>query len=389
MKKILLCLTILVSSSWVNAQENIPVFDDPMPTAPNIGRMAEPLDKLVLTPNPLPEVEINLSKQKKQKNIDVVPQQKSVQVEIPESKEFARSEPLSIRKQTEVKEIKRVPAEAVAESDSLKDAQAQVDAYMQEQTKEETKVSVSDKQSMSVSVSVSGNIGTGGALMQSPEVLEGLFGKTHDVRGFEVAGIALGMTPDEVVETAKMMGYKRTDVRYGIPMYRSAFYEQNCRDRRIHALTEVRECIEKQADRDRVKYVSSMTFAKPKTKEYVRVLFTTYATDNQAFKIYYESEGDNSLTMTQRNLAKQLRRKDMFWRMMFENYGLPDDSELILWGDPNKAYMQAVMTGSAYNAYIVLEDKEIQDEDYFVAEDEREFLNYRNPFTFAPDVIGE
>ena len=61
MKKILLCLTILVSASYVNAQENIPVFDDPMPTMPNIGRQAEPLDKLVLTPNPLPEVEISLS----------------------------------------------------------------------------------------------------------------------------------------------------------------------------------------------------------------------------------------------------------------------------------------------------------------------------------------
>lgn len=388
MKKILLCLTILVSASYVNAQENIPVFDDPMPTMPNIGRQAEPLDKLVLTPNPLPEVEISLSKQKKQQNIDLTAQQKPEVVEVPESKEFARSEPLSIRKPIEVKEIKRVPAEVVAESDSVKDAQAQVDAYAQEMKMAETEVKTSSEvTTQSASVSVSGNIG--GTLMQSPEVLEGLFGKTHDVRGFEVAGIALGMTPEEVADIAKMMGYKRTEIRYGIPMYRSAFYEQNCRDRRIHVLNDVRECIEKQADRDRVKYVSSMTFAKPKTKEYLRVLFTTYATDNQAFKIYYESEGDNSLTMTQRNLAKQLRRKDMFWRMMFENYGLPDDSELILWGNPDKAYMQAVMTGSAYNAYIVLEDKEIQDEDYFVAEDEREFLNYRNPFTFAPDVIGE
>ncbi|MBR4926802.1 MAG: hypothetical protein IKY98_00590 [Alphaproteobacteria bacterium] len=388
MKKILLCLTILVNASYVNAQENIPVFDDPMPTMPNIGRMAEPLDKLVLTPNPLPEVEINLSKQRKQQNIEVEVQKKPAVVEVPESKEFARSEPLSIRKPTEVKEIKRVSSDVVKEADSLKDAQAQVDAYAQEMEQAETEVQTSaEVTTQSASVSVSGNIG--GTLMQSPEVLEGLFGKTHDVRGFEVAGIALGMTPDEVMEITKMMGYKRTDIRYGIPMYRSAFYEQNCRDRRIHVLNDVRECIEKQADRDRVKYVSSMTFAKPKTKEYLRVLFTTYATDNQAFKIYYESEGDNSLTMTQRNLAKQLRRKDMFWRMMFENYGLPDDSELILWGNPDKAYMQAVMTGSAYNAYIVLEDKEIQDEDYFVAEDEREFLNYRNPFTFAPDVTGE
>jgi hypothetical protein len=194
----------------------------------------------------------------------------------------------------------------------------------------------------------------------------------------------LGMYPEEVAEIMSEMGFKRTQVKYAIPMFRSAFYEQNCRDRRVHPLNEMRLCIERQADRDDVKYVSSMTFKKASTKEYIRVLFSSYATDNQAFKIYYESEGDNSLTMTQRNLAKQLRRKEMFWRMMFETYGLPDDSELIVWGDPDKAYMQAVMTGSSYNAYIVLEDKEIQDTDYFAAEDEKESLEYNQQFTFAP-----
>ena len=221
-------------------------------------------------------------------------------------------------------------------------------------------------------------------MLHSAADIENLFGKTHNVHEFELSGLMLGMYPEEVAEVMAEMGFKRTQVKYAIPMFRSAFYEQNCRDRRVHPLNEMRLCIERQADRDDVKYVSSMTFKKASTKEYVRVLFSSYATDNQAFKIYYESEGDNSLTMTQRNLAKQLRRKEMFWRMMFETYGLPDDSELIVWGDPDKAYMQAVMTGSSYNAYIVLEDKEIQDTDYFAAEDEKDSLEYRQQFTFAP-----
>ena len=89
------------------------------------------------------------------------------------------------------------------------------------------------------------------------------------------------------------------------------------------------------------------------------------------------------MTLTQKNLAKQLRRKEAFWRLMFETYGLPDDSELIIWGDPQKSYMQATMQGTAYNAYIVLEDKEIQDEDYFAQEEEARDLTYKMPFSFA------
>ena len=58
MKKILFCLLILAGTHAGFAQENIPVFDDAMPDLPNIGRTAEPLDKLVLTPNPLPSIEV-------------------------------------------------------------------------------------------------------------------------------------------------------------------------------------------------------------------------------------------------------------------------------------------------------------------------------------------
>ena len=392
MKKILFCLLILSSSNVTVAQENIPVFEDPMPNVPNIGRSAEPLDKLVLTPHPLPEVEVNLSninQQKKQKQAQAAAMTiPSTPQPTPEVPNITRTEPLSFKKQANTPLINRKEVEA---TDATQNEQQQT-AITYTQNDSSYQMDGSSDFSVTTTTTISRTstsqdaIGTSKPLLQSAETIENLFGKTHDVHTFEVAGISLGMSPDDVLDIMHDMGFKRTEVRYGIPMFRSAFYEQNCRDKRVHILNEVRNCIESQADRDGVKYISSMTFKKATTKEYVRVLFTTYATDNQAFKIYYESEGDNSLSLTQRNLAKQLRRKDMFWRMMFENYGLPDDAEQIVWGDPERAYMQAIMSGSSYNAYIVLEDKEIQDEDYFTAEDEKDGLRYRNPFTFAPHV---
>ena len=395
MKKILFCLLILSCTHTGFAQENIPVFEDALPDLPNIGRTAEPLDKLILTPNPLPSVEVELGSDKKQKSetqktpASVQPEKAQV-TEIP-SKSFDRTTPVSFKKGSGIMQLKRVEAEqtqhenttetATSETQNMTSVSAKTSETMTQntytsQTSTNTTISQDNTQNFGYAASE--------PMLQSAKDIENLFGKTHNVHEFELSGLMLGMYPDEVAEIMSEMGFKRTQVKYAIPMFRSAFYEQNCRDRRVHPLKEMRLCIERQADRDNVKYISSMTFKKANTKEYIRVLFSSYATDNQAFKIYYESEGDNSLTMTQRNLAKQLRRKDMFWRMMFENYGLPDDSELIIWGDPNKAYMQAVMTGSSYNAYIVLEDKEIQDTDYFAAEDDQENLLYRQQFTFAP-----
>jgi hypothetical protein len=187
------------------------------------------------------------------------------------------------------------------------------------------------------------------------------------------------------------MGYQITKIQNGIPLFRTSFYEQKCRLGNVYGPRQIRECITGQAKAEDVEYISSITFKKADTKEYVQILFSSKATENRAYKIYYENEGDNSLTMTQKNLAKQLRRKEAFWRLMFETYGLPDDNELIIWGDPNKAYMQATMAGAAYNAYIVLENKEIQDEDYFAAEEDSKGIVYKNSFGFTktPDTLIE
>lgn len=352
MKKMLLTftLTLFANMSIALAQEvEIPVFDDPMPNLPNIGRNAQPLDSLVLTPKPLPEVEVPLNTDNREERPALKPEPQPVQKNEP-APVIKREEPISITKDMGVMKIEK------------KDEKPTVELPVQ------------DKPAL---------LPPAPPLIQTPEALEGLFAPLHDVRGFEFSGLTLGMTPDEVADAMRDMGYKRTKIQYGIPMFRTSFYEQRCRDKKVLKPADIRACIEKQADYDDVKYISSMTFAKKKTKEYIRVLFSSAATDNVAYKIYYENEGDNSLTLTRKNLAKQLRRKEMFWNMMFETYGLPDDPELLVWGDTQKAYMQAIMVGASYNAYVVLEDKEIQDNDYFAAEDESKELTYKPQFTFG------
>lgn len=407
MKNLYAFLSVFLLAFATVAQDiSIPLFDD---ETPNLGRNAKPLDNIVLTPPPLPAVSIGLEEAEapapdntsEPAAAKARPAPAPAPIERPNIEiDPPRTDPISLAKNTPASNtddiIARLQRE-VAEAKGLSsidmpnqtapivppaEGQAKLDIVVNpvEQTPDNKAApkSVTPVATAPKTPSV-----------QTPTSLEGLFGKTHNVRGFELAGLSLGMTPDEVIQTASEEGYIITKVQKALPLFRTSYYEHKCRNAKVYRPEILRDCIMSQAKADEVEYISSLTFAKKPTKEYIQVLFSSNATDNVAFKIYYENEGDNSLTMTQKNLAKQLRRKEAFWRMLFETYGLPDDSEQIIWGDPQKTYMQATMHGSAYNAYIVMEDKEIQDDDYFAAEDDAKELTYKASFSFAETEDGE
>ncbi len=366
MKKFCLLLIFVCFSHVATAGEvEIPLFED---DTPRLGRNAEPLKSLVITPSPLPDISIDLdtsravqpasnaaTKTKTEQKTDALTQRAlDIQINPP------RTAPIALAKNAE------------ESSDVLMKQIEEETKRIQAETP--TAAPSSEQPALKKAASAQAQL--------TPRSLEGLFGQTHDVHKFNISGFSLGLQPEEVFEIADLMGYQITKIEHGIPLFKTSFYEQRCRDQKIHVLTQLRSCVVEQAREEETEYVSSVTMKRPASKEYIQILFTSNATDNVAYKIYYENEGDNSLTMTQKNLAKQLRRKEAFWNLMFETYGLPDDNELLIWGDPQKSYMQATMQGSAYNAYIVLEDKDIQDDDYFKAEAESKELIYNMPFSF-------
>lgn len=362
MKKLYLVAFCLFFSTVASAQDvEIPLFDD---SKPNLGRTATPLDSIVLTPSPLPAIRIPLDDTKEPR-----PQQS-----------VSQSQPLPEEK-ADLKTPRRHMPITVDQPKINQDKNEELARELQNQINRTQAASLKKKQPAVKSQPASTKETT-----MTPKSLENLFGKTHDVRTFDIGGFALGMTPDEVIETARDMGYRVTKIERGIPLFRTSFYEQNCRDAKIHIPGEIKTCIINQALADEVYYISSITMQKKATREYIQILFSSNATDNVAYKIFYENKGDSSLNFTRKNLAKKLRRKEAFWNLMFETYGLPDDSEKLIWGEPQKAYMQATMQGANYNAYIVMEDKEIPDKDYFDAEDQAKDLVYKTPFTFAGDA---
>lgn len=395
MKKMSLVLSLTLLITPALAQDvSIPLFDD---DAPKIGRNAEPLDSLVLTPSPLPAISVNLNTDKKVSESDKATEKKTSApstggVQKEKTSDFKidppRTDPIFMSREKKssgdlIADLQKELAEAQGSSSISADSYKPITPKLPDE-KQETAPAVADIKSVPSKTATPSVVQQQTkTVLQTPSSLEGLFGQTHDVRGFEISGMTLGMTPEEVDEIADIEGYQLVRAQHGISLFKTSYYEHLCKNAKVYVLDRLRECIRSHARSENQEYISSMTFKKPETKEYIQILFTSPATDNVSYKIYYENEGDNSLTLTQKNLAKQLRRKEAFWRQMFETYGLPDDSELIIWGDPQKSYMQATMQGTAYNAYIVLEDKEIQDEDYFAQEEESKELTYKTPFSFS------
>ena len=332
------------------AQNAVPLFEDDVP---NLGREAKPLKEIHLTPDELPDVKVSL---------DNTPRSTK-----PATQKKTATQKINLPK--EPTPPRRLSAEKAAQMDEQ--LSAEIRRYQEQQAEAQQKKATPPPAPKK------------NEQPKMPDSLKDLFGETHDVYGFDISGIALGMTPDEVAEVAREQGYSITRIEHGIPLHRTSFYEHNCRAIPVRRTRDLQECIIDQARNDEVYYISSVTLAKPETAEYMQVLFSTFATDNQAYKIYYENEGDNSLNFTRKNLAKKIRRRDAFWKMVFDTYGYPDDKEAFIWGDPDRAYMKARMQGANYNAYLILEDKEIRDGDYSDADEQKDDLRYRNPFTFA------
>jgi len=377
MKKLYLTAVLMLLASPVFAEEvDIPLFEE---DTPNLGRQSKPQDNIVLTPDELPDVRVQLGSNK-------------IKPEQPRKAPQATNAPTDVNTEPE-QPINRRPiqlGERMSKEQSDKMSQQlsdEIQRYQEAQARQELEKAIKEAQQKKEAAERAELAKT--TTEKMPDSLLDLFGKTQDVRAFDVSGFELGMTPAEVVEVAQNQRYAIVRVEHGIPLHRTSLYEHRCRQAQVHRPNDLQSCIIEQAKEDEVYYVSSMTLEKPSTAEKMQILFSSMATDNTAYKIYYENEGDNSLNFTRKNLAKKIRRRDAFWKLIYDTYGAPDDRENMVWGDPQTAYMRVAMQGSNYNAYIILEDREPHDQDYIDATEQKEDLRYKHPFTFAADPDAE
>ncbi len=358
-------LSLFLSFSVQAEDVYIPLFEDDI--KPNLGRDAQPLKELSILPESLGDVKISLDDTKKQSAQPPKKQTKSEKETVKKPSKPISLSPKSNQISEENKQLsEKLKQNAEKFQQDLAKEQAEKKRLENEKKMAELKKKQAEQQKL------------------MPESLTDIFGNLHDVRTFDIAGVALGMDVEETIEMAQENGYTVTKVEHGIPLHRTTIYEQNCRLAKLYRTDIIKNCVIEQAKEDELYYVSSITFAKPQTAEFLQVLFSSPLTDNLSYKVYYENKGDNSLNFTRKNLAKKISRRDAFFNMLYDNYGYPDDKELLIWGDSQTAYMQALMRGANYDAYLVLEDKELSDNDLMDMHDEGKALQLKHNFTFAP-----
>ncbi len=363
MKKVFLLLIIAAIPFTALAQEEIPLFFDSERTAapqsdtplegaaraavedsvpvrrvgqPRLGRDAKPLDSLVIVPLPNDNVSIQLN-----------------------DKQTPPPEPIIQRPVQSPDLITRANPVSMTETGGLSDA------YL--------------------NALLSGADLHQPAAARVPGQRHTVFGQRYDVRAFSIAGLMLGMTAEEIIDRADENGFALKKTKYGIPMQFRAYYESQCRAQRMYLVSEINRCVTDTAKAANMYHPTILEFVKPANKESITVWLSSYATDNTAYKIHYEAKGDNSLNFTRANRIKKNTRRDHFWRQVFETYGMPDDGKNLIWGDWNIAYLQAKMTGSAYDASLVLEDRTVPSDDISAMINEAGEIPNPSPFTFSED----
>jgi hypothetical protein len=187
-----------------------------------------------------------------------------------------------------------------------------------------------------------------------------------DASQFDIAGIFLGDTAEDVLGTAKEQGFEVSDIVYSVPSFLQWRYRDICQDEGIVVYEQRRECINQLAEKNNQRYISEITISKPELKEKVTVSFTSSYANNLAYRIVYDVQGDYSLGTSAEPVFKKRERRKAFWQRVFTKYGMPSDLTEMLWTEGyDKASLRIYMNVSTTGARIVLEDIGITDADTY------------------------
>ena len=187
-----------------------------------------------------------------------------------------------------------------------------------------------------------------------------------DASQFDIAGIYLGDTADNVLATAEKQGFEVSDIVYSVPSFLQWRYRDICQNEGIVVYEQRRDCINQLAEKNDQRYISEITISKPELREKVTVSFTSGYANNLAYRIVYDVQGDYSLGTSAEPVFKKRERRKAFWFRIFTKYGMPSDLTEMLWTEGyDKASLRVYMNVSTTGARIVLEDIGITDADTY------------------------
>lgn len=154
-----------------------------------------------------------------------------------------------------------------------------------------------------------------------------------DVKHFDIAGVMLGMTYDDINDLffASSNLYaprKSNSVVYGIDDEWRYNLDYECRQNNIFIPEKLEGCIYSLARQRGLLYVSDVHLERALTGETIDIFFTSNATDNVVWKVEYNNDADKLEGIdnsTNGKFSNQRTKKLLaFWQGVIDKYGQPN-----------------------------------------------------------------
>ncbi|MBQ5700472.1 MAG: hypothetical protein IIV74_04225 [Alphaproteobacteria bacterium] len=149
------------------------------------------------------------------------------------------------------------------------------------------------------------------------------------VGGFDIAGIMLGMSFDDVYtlffrEHGLYAPREKNSIIYTIHPDWKYNLDYECRSQGTVAPAELEKCINSLARNRGLLYASELHLERQNTGETIIVYFTSNATDNRVYRVVYNNDV-NEIEGAAEKFAKQRENKILvFWQNVLDKYGKPN-----------------------------------------------------------------
>ena len=179
-----------------------------------------------------------------------------------------------------------------------------------------------------------------------------------NVGGFDLAGVMLGMSFDDVHTLFYHQDNLYTPRRENsiiYTMHKDWKYnlDYECRQQGIVIPTELEQCINTLGRNRGLLYASEMHLERSSTGETLDIYFTSNATDNVVWRVEYNNDV-NEVEGSAEKFENQRQKKILaFWQNVLDKYGAPN-SGTDKWLSSSNAYDPML---TAYYGSLVLEDK--------------------------------
>lgn len=166
--------------------------------------------------------------------------------------------------------------------------------------------------------------------------------KKANAANFDISGIKLRMTPEEVEKSLTAQGYRKIIETLEIPNFIKWRSEELCRQHGVIGFERLNACATMVAKENGYQFVYRQVYNRYISKESIDIYYTSTFTDNLAHSIFYKSSVPFNDSKASKNIYLNNLKVFDFWRRIDLKYGPPDNESEVKWGlGGKKPYLQA------------------------------------------------